>query len=185
MMTIAEYVQIVATTIGILAGLLGLYKYFSDKRQKELREWQKVVIYKIFRQNEAKAMTFLDILARYRTEAQAFPAFDLKKSEISDDALRRVLIELTSSNILSMERSDSFRLQGIVKLDWDEKVQLVNQELVRMIASSPFKYTVDEFVKDVAPKIGMEIPILRGWIKKSIAEKYLEADDQNRLAFPP
>ena len=68
-MTIAEYIQITATIIGMPAGLIALYKYFSDKRQKELREWQKVVIYKILRQNETRGLTFIDLLSKYRSEA--------------------------------------------------------------------------------------------------------------------
>jgi len=182
-MSTAESVQIVATIIGMPAALVALYKYFSDQRQKELREWQKVVVYKILRQNEIKALPFLELLSAYRTEAQAFPAFDLKKSEISEDTLRRVLLELVSAYVVSIEPSDSFRLQGIIKLGWDEKVQAVNRELARLVAPSPHTFTVDDFVKEAAPRIGMEIPVLRAWIRRSITEKYLEVDDQDRLAF--
>ncbi|MFP5344810.1 MAG: hypothetical protein ACLGGU_04115, partial [Gammaproteobacteria bacterium] len=113
-MTVADvqpFVQVAGTIVGISGGLLALYKYLCDKREKELREWQKVVIYKIFRQNETKPLGFTGILEKYRIEAQAFVAVDLKKTEISEDALRRVLLELTSSNILSLRPNDSFQLQ--------------------------------------------------------------------------
>jgi hypothetical protein len=171
--------------VGILGGLLGLYKYFSDKREKELREWQKVVIYKIFRQNETKVLGFTEILEKYRIEAQAFVAIDLKKTEISEDALRRVLLELTSSNILSLEPNDSFQLKvAKAKPDPTELLERVNQELLRLVAPNPFVYKLDDVVREISPRVGIEIPILRNELRKSIEMGYLAIDDQDRIAFP-
>ncbi len=86
---VQPFVQMVATLAGLSGGLFGLYKYFSDKREKELREWQKVVIYKIFRQKEMEALSFSLILEKYQITAQAFIDIDLKSREISEGALRR------------------------------------------------------------------------------------------------
>jgi hypothetical protein len=174
-----------ALLIGISGGLLGLYKYFSDKREKELREWQKVVIYKIFRQNEMKALSFTDVLEKYRIEAQAFLDVDLKKKEVSENALRRVLLELASSNILSMEPSDSFRLKVVVeKADPRDLLQQVNRELVRMVAPNPFVYTIDEVLKEIAPKVGVEIPLLRNDLKQAVTAGKFVVDEAGRIAFP-
>ena len=179
-------VQMAATVIGISGGLFGLYKYFSDKREKELREWQKVVIYKIFRQNEMKALGFTDVLEKYRIEAQAFVGVDLKKKEVSEDALRRVLLELASSSILSMEPSDSFRLKvAVEKPDPFGILQRVNRELVQMVAPNPFVYTLDEVLKEIAPKVGIEIPLLRNDLKQAIAQGRFIVDKAGRIAFPP
>lgn len=173
-------VQTVATIVAILGGLLALYKYFSDRREQELREWQKVVIYKIFRQNEPRSLSFNEILGYYRSEAQAFAAVNLKKKEISEDALRRVLLELVSSNIITLERNDTFSLKGVKA----EMLELVNRELLRVVGQNPFQYTLDEVVKEISPKIGMEIPLLRNWLKQSIKQNLLVLDDQGRIAFP-
>jgi hypothetical protein len=187
-MTVADvqpFVQMTATIVAISGGLLGLYKYFSDKRARELREWQKVVIYKIFRQNETKVLGFIEILEKYRIEAQAFVAVDLKKTEISEDALRRVLLELTSSNILSFELNDSFRLKvAKAKSDPLELLERLNQELVRVVAPNPFVYTLDEVLKEISPKVGIEIPLLRNTLRQSIDQGFLVLDDKDRIAFP-
>lgn len=178
-------VQMAATVVGVSGVLLALYKYFSDKRDKELREWQKIVIYKIFRQNETKALGFTDVLEKYRIEAQAFVDVNLKKKEVSEDALRRVLLELTSSTILSLEPSDSFRLNvAVEKLDLVALLQSVNKELVRLVAPNPFVYTLDDILKEIAPKVGIEIPLLRTDFKQSIAAGNLVMDEQGRIAFP-
>ena len=186
-MTVADvqpFVQMAAMIVGISGGLLGLYKYFSDKREKELREWQKVVIYKIFRQNETKILGFIEVLEKYRVEAQAFVAVDLKKTEISEDALRRVLLELTSSNVLSFEPNDSFRLNvAKAKSDPQEIFERLNKELVRVVAPNPFVYTIDEVLKEISPKVGIEIPLLRNALKQSIAQGFFVLDDKDRIAF--
>jgi len=186
-MSIADakpFVDIAATGIAISGGLLGLYKYFSDKREQELREWQKVVIYKFFRQNELRSLAFTAILDKYRIEAQAFVDVDLKKKEVSEDALRRVLLELASAGILSMEPSDSFRLKiAVPKVDLDSLRQQVNQELVRMVAPNPNVYTLDEVLKDIAPKVGIEIALLRADLRQAIAAGNFVVDKDGRIAF--
>lgn len=187
-MTLADtqtVIQLIATVVGISGGLLGLYKYFSDKREKELREWQKVVIYRICRQAETKAYTFLELLEKYRVEAQAVVDVDLKKREMSEDALRRVLLELTSSNILSLEPGDAYKLKvSATKTDLLATLQLVNQELVRVVAPNPFVYTLDEVLKEIAPKVGIDIPLLRTDFRQAIAQGNLVQDEQGRVAFP-
>jgi hypothetical protein len=187
-MTLTEIkplIEMAATIIGISAGVIGLYKYFSDKRGKELREWQKVVIYKVLRQNETEPMRFTDILDRYRSEAQAFVTVDLRKNEVSEDALRRVLLELAGSDIVSLEPNDSFLLKLEKTQTFSQaRLEFINQELVRVIAPNPFVYTLDEFVKEVSSKIGMPMPLLRNWIKQSVSQGGLEIDSNGRLAFP-
>jgi hypothetical protein len=180
-----QVVQVVATIVGISGGTIGLVKYFSDKRNNELREWQKVVLYKILRQNESKAVGFTSLLEKYRIEAQAFRDIDLKKTEVSEDALRRVLLELASSKIVTLETDDSFRLAvSVKKTDVHDLLENINRELVKLIGTNPFVYKLDEVVKEIAPKVGLEIPILRTELRRSIANGFLTADDSDRIAFP-
>jgi len=180
-----QIIQITATVIGITGGLLALYKYFADKREKELREWQKVVVYKIFRQNELVTQSFNALLDKYRSEANAFVDIDLKKKEISEDSLRRILLELVSSGILSMELSDSFRLKvSKPKQDPGELADKMNAVLVEIVGANPFVYTIDEVAKDMSPKVNVPIPLIKNSIRSSIQIGYLVLDDKERLAFP-
>jgi len=178
-------VQLAATVIGISGGLLGLYKYFSDRRDHELREWQKVVIYKLFRRNELKAQSFNDILSQYRGEAQAVAGIDLKKKELSEDTLRRILIELASSGILSMQPGDSFQLKvTVAKVDASEQIQQINDALVEVVGANPHVYTLDEVLKEIAPKLHMAIPLLRNTINMAIREGNLVLDEKGHVSFP-
>lgn len=180
-----QIIQITATVIGITGGLLALYKYFAERREKELREWQKVVIYRIFRQNELTTQTFTHILEKYRSEATAFEDINLKKKEISEDSLRRVLLELVSSGILSMELADSFRLKvSKPKQDPIELTEKMNTALVEIVGANPFVYTVDEVAKEMSPKVNVPIPLIKNSIRASIEVGYLVLDDKKRLSFP-
>lgn len=130
-------------------------------------------------------MRFTQILEKYRIEAQAFTDVDLKKKEIGEDALRRVLLELTSSNILSMEPSDSFRLKiAAEKPDPFVIMQGINKELAQMVGANPFVYTLDDVLKAIAPKVGIEMPLLRTDFRQAIAQGNLVVDEAGRIAFP-
>ena len=103
-------VTVSGTIIAIVGGLLGLRKYFTDKHEVIYREWQKVVIQKLFADSDAPEIPFSLILEKYRIEARAIKDFNLKKGEISENSLRRVLIELVTSNILCMRAKDIYKL---------------------------------------------------------------------------
>lgn len=182
---IYKFIQVTATILAVAGGLIAIVKYFSERREKELREWQKVVIYKILRRTEMESVKFTELLKSYRSEAQAFRDIDLSKKEISEDSLRRVLVELTSSGVVKMDPMDSFKLNiAQEKPDPTELLKKVNDELVRLVGQNPYAYTIDVFAKDVAQKVGLEIPILKNELRKSINIGLLVIDDEGRLAFP-
>lgn len=180
-----ELFRSVAAIAAIVGGTIGLIKFLTDKREKEVREWQKVVLYRILRQDELNPMAFTTLLEKYRVEAQAFVNVDLKKGEISEDALRRVLLELVSSNVVSLEPSGAFRLKiATTTVDQYELLNRLNAELAKIVGANPHTYTIDEIAKEISPKIGMDIPILRDTLRVSIAAGFLEEDSNGRIAFP-
>ncbi len=179
-----EIVTVSATVIAIVGGLLGLVKFFSDKREVNIKEWQKVVIQKLFEQSDDKILSFGRVLEKYRSEAQAFAAYNLKKGEISEDSLRRVLIELTASNILCMKDKDAYKLNiDESKIDQYELQQKMNSELVKIIGASPFVYTLDEVAKQIGHKLGIEFQLVKGSLKLSIDQDLIEEDEKGRIAF--
>lgn len=183
--TVQSTLQLLATLVGVVGGLLALYKHFADKREAELREWQKVVLYKIFRQNEKQPLSFTLLLEKYRLEAQAFAEVNVKKREISEDALRRILLELTASGIVRMEASDAFRLQITVeKFDPIDTLRRINDELIDIIAPNPYLYTVDEVLKLLSPRVGIAIPLLRTDFKKAIEVGNFVLNESGKVAFP-
>ena len=182
---IQQIIQLIATVIGISGGLLALFKYFSDRREKELREWQKVVIYRIFRQNELSPQSFGNLLDKYRSEANAFVDINLKKKEISEDSLRRIILELVSSNIISMEPLDSFRLKvSQQKIDPIEMGNKINAALLEIVGANPFVYTLDEVAKQMSAKLNIPIQLLKNDLRVTIDNNLLEMDDKKRIGFP-
>jgi hypothetical protein len=180
-----DVIQSTAAVIGVAGGLVGLYKYLSEKREKELREWQKVIIYRIFRQDELSSLTFSRILEKYRIEAQAIRDFDLNKKEISEDALRRVLLELSSSGILNLVPSDSFKLKvEVPKLDVTERFEQFNSELFNLIGSSPFVYTLEDVANRLADKIGIAPLRLQADMNNFVGQGQLVMNEDRRIAFP-
>ena len=181
-----ELLKIAAAVAAIVGGSIGLIKFLADRREKEVREWQKVVLYKILRQDELSPLTFSTLLEKYRVEAQAFSDVDLKKREISEDALRRVLLELVSSNVVSLEPSGSFRLKiTLAKIDQFEMQNRLNDELAKLVGANPHVYTLDDVAKEIAPKLGLHISIVRNTLRVSIEQLgTLEIDSNGHLAFP-
>jgi hypothetical protein len=182
-----DVVTISGTVVAIVGGFIGLLKFFSDKRETTIREWQKVVIQKLFQQVEGKSMSFSTILQQYRSEAQAFAAYDLKKAEISEDSLRRVLIELVASNILCMEAKDSYKLYIPKKAMFEDAYELtqkINSELVKVIGPSPYMYKLDEVAKKIGEAVGVAFQLIKGNLLQSIDAGLLMEDKEGYIAFP-
>ena len=183
---IKAIIELTATVIGIGGGLFGLYKYFSDQREKELREWQKVIIYKIFRQEEQKSLSFGRILEKYRSEGLATPKFNLKKEEINEYTLRRILLELTSSGILTQFPSDSFKLEIQKTFDIEKANLAFFKKQDDLIDKN--KFTIREVAIEMwefSKSLGDEIPISRIQtdIRQGIKEGYYKLNENGCIGF--
>ncbi|WP_274063453.1 hypothetical protein [Vibrio parahaemolyticus] len=126
-------------------------------------------------------------LSAYRLEAQAFQEFALPKKEITENALHRVLLELIYTTAIEQRENNSYRLR-IVKEQFNlqDLVMKFNSELVRVIGSNPYLYTVDEVLKEIAPKLGLadRIPLLHNDLLGAINNRKFVLDEHGRIAFP-
>ncbi|MGR5503749.1 hypothetical protein ACQKP3_23735 [Vibrio sp. DNB22_10_4] len=186
-MDMVEIVKLVSTLVAICGGFFAMHKHFSDRREKEIREWQKVIMLRILRKEESADWKFDDLLAAYRLEAQAFQDHALPKKEISENALQRVLLELISTTVIEQRLDNSYRL-CIIKDEFNlqDLVMQFNSELVRVIGSNPYLYTVDEVLKEIAPRLGLEdkIPLLHNDLVGAINNQKFVLDTNGKIAFP-
>lgn len=174
----------ISTTIGIIGGLTGLLKYFSAKRDAELREWQKVIIHKLLRESENASASFARLLERYRSEAQAFEDITVRKSEISEISLRRVLMDMIASGIVLPEAQDSYRLKLAQNTSTPmQQAQELNSEIFKLIGSNPAIYNTEEAAKQIKPHLPYDVPFLRAHMRMLCDAGALETDSADRLSL--
>jgi hypothetical protein len=76
----------------------------EEERRGRVIEWQKVVVYNILQARMLKPdrapMTFEEIRLEYVTQATTVNGIDLKKEELQDLALKRILLDLMSYQLV-------------------------------------------------------------------------------------
>jgi hypothetical protein len=182
---IKDVIQSTATVIGVAGGILGLYRYLSEKREKEVREWQKVVIYRIFQEEgEIEPLAFSRVQEKYLDKAQTLRDFNLSKKEISEDSLQRVLLELSVSGILTLVPKKSFRLKvEVPQLDLVKRNEELNLELTKVIGSHPFVFTIEEVAFKIGEKLKLEPLLCQGSIIAGINAGFLVINNDRKIAF--
>jgi hypothetical protein len=79
----------IAATVGVAGGLAGLAKFFSDRQEKETREWQKVSIYRVLSENESKPIRFTQIRDSHRAEGGSV---NVRRKDLEEKEIRRALL---------------------------------------------------------------------------------------------
>ncbi|WP_226669120.1 hypothetical protein [Microbulbifer aggregans] len=142
-----------STAIAAGAFALSAWIWVSDNHAKKVTDWQSVVVYEVIR--DGKGVTFQDIRTMYLDKAAQLKDFDLSKDDISDSALQKILINLSSSMIVYLDFSDRYYISKQPKRDErsmgnfdDFQIKQDTQEkmrarIVRIIEDDPEKYTTD------------------------------------------
>ena len=69
-----------------------------ETEKKRVESWQRIVIYQIIRTQDGCNFTY--IKTAYLQEAQTLESFSLPKSEIQNDALRKILLSMVVDNLI-------------------------------------------------------------------------------------
>jgi hypothetical protein len=119
------------STFAAAAGLgLALYQHNQKEGEKEVSQWQRVVIYRIV--SEADGVTFQQLKQRYVTEATQLQSFRLPAREIQDDRLHLNLLELQKDRLISLGMNGMYRaLVDIPDLQRDLLASFVKAEIGR------------------------------------------------------
>ena len=178
-------IELIMMGTGIGGGLFGMYKHFSNLREKEIREWQKVIIIKILRQEEQDSLKFETILEKFRSEAQSFDKYNLKKEEFNENTLRRIILELASSNIIIQLQDNRFKLNIFTpKVDKYEMSMKIDKLLNKLVGENRFTYSPEQVAARISEATGAPKDILLADYYNGIKEGYFVLDEHNRMAFP-
>jgi len=172
----------IATTVGIAGGLAGLAKYFSDRQEKETREWQKVSIYRVLRENESYPTRFTQIRDSHRAEGGAV---NVSRKDLNEDEIRRALLEMKASGIVEFYPDDSFKLDIIEpKFDPAAEFQKLNLAIDKVIGEAPpFPYSLNEAASRIAEIVGDNSKRMAATLNQSVKAGYFVLNDSGKIAY--
>jgi hypothetical protein len=189
---VKDVIGLVGTVVGVGGFIVGLVWHFGDVKDKNIREWQKVVVQKILQQSGGADLPFNRIKELYRGEAQAFAGATLSKADISEDTLRRVMVELVSSNIAVQGAGDVYSLKiSLVAPDLAAEAQrrnfLDNQKLtdaaLKYLKVNGYRNTAPELVSQLSQTTGIDAEHVELFLMISLQQGSLVLDDQKRVAL--
>lgn len=171
----------IAATVGIAGGLAGLAKYFSDRQEKETREWQKVSIYRVLRENQSTPTKFAVIRDSHRAEGGAV---NVRKKDLVEDEIRRALLEMKASGIVAFCPDDSFRLDiSEPKFDPAAEFQKASLAIDQVIGEAPpFTYSVKEAASQIAEIVGDNKKRMIATLIQSINAGFFVVNNSGKIA---
>jgi hypothetical protein len=112
---IAYVAAISSGFVAVFTIIFAIYQYTRKNYAEELRKWQKVVIYNMIL--EEPGITYAGIVAKYVAESSRFQTFKLKKKDIQNDELDRVLMELIQYGLISIDANRDKKLSGFYTIN--------------------------------------------------------------------
>jgi hypothetical protein len=172
----------IAATVGIAGGLIGLSKYFSDRQEKETREWQKVSIYRVLRENESRPTRFAQIRDSHRAEGGAVR---VRRKDLDEDEIRRALLEMKASGIIEFYPDDSFSLDIIEKkTDPLVELQRLNEAIYKVIGENPpFTYYLNEAASKIAEILGENTKAVVNTLHQAVMAGNFVLNDSGKIAY--
>lgn len=186
------------TAISMLAAAAGLglalYQHNQKELEKEVAQWQRVLIYKIV--SEGNGVSFRDLKLRYVTEATQLQSFKLPAKEIQDDALRFNLLDLQKDRLVILGINGTYRpVVDIPDLQRDLIISLVKTEssrkdayyvqrpkILRLIDKESGRYTTEELYQRVRDeKIDVSEDDFYNLVSSLRFERFVNRDDRGRL----
>ena len=171
--------------------------------QTEKRAWQEVVVQRYLVSVDRQGAKFQEILHAYRSEAQARPK-ELSRDELTEPALRRVLVSLVYKRVVEQLSDDRYRVScpndaveniqesmadGMLKM-LGTQAELVadhglKRQLYAAISKSPFEMTVPELILEVSEKGGATPIEIQSLLAQEIARQRLRTNEELRVGFGP
>ena len=83
---------------------------FRRSREYEVWRWQRVVISEIFQNSPRKTYSFDELSEKYKAASVKYKKRSLSDNDLSDDALRSILVNLVSSAVVCQTKDGGYRL---------------------------------------------------------------------------
>jgi hypothetical protein len=125
----AQTLTAISLAISAFAGGIAVLKYRDDLREAQRLRWQKATVQKIFQQHE-KIMTFEKIRTHYRSEAAEMMGGVLGKTDIEEESLRQILVDLCGDSVIVQMGNDNYSVSTY--LSSMEKMQGTTNEMLQL-----------------------------------------------------
>ena len=190
-----------AAIVAALGFVVSIYKTRSDRREQETREWQKTAVFRYLSKRDQSGTTLDEVLQWYRTEAYS-QIKELPKSDLTEAALRRVILELLADHAIEMTGNDLYRV-NLIDISHEEIRQqmagamsgmlgfqntLINDVelkkfVYKLIGSAPNKMSIDEVVVKIVEDTLNTSEEARAFLAQEVAQKKLYLDSAEKIGF--
>ncbi|WP_147106073.1 hypothetical protein [Tateyamaria sp. syn59] len=153
-MSYAEFLdtlRTVAVCLGAFAAIVGVWKYRSDAAAARKLRWQKTTVQAIL-QAPGKPVSFEDLKTKYRSFAAEHMRQKLGADDISDEALRMILVDLCADNVLVQMGEDQYALTtylGQMEAMKDVSAKVVALQETFFAAQLEFLAKQDESIREM------------------------------------
>lgn len=186
-------ISLVAGTIGVLISLISLSlsqrELGKASRESRTQQWQAVAVYSIIDRGGADGSSFEDIKSMYLDAAQQFAEYEIPKSSISDESLKRVLLDLISGRAVVPVGGSKYRVAYEPYMNRDPNIKFgqrmmdVSRQAAFYVTTEPNHYTVDALVTKLEPEFpDLNATDLRMIISDGIRMKFLVVNQDKKLS---
>jgi hypothetical protein len=111
--------QALTAVVAVLALGFSLWVRFGDQRLSQTRDWQHVVIYTVIEELSLNKRhpTLVEVQAHYLQKAQQLMTFRIRRKELQEGKLRRVLMDLQAQGLVELGNDARYRLPSKSALD--------------------------------------------------------------------
>jgi hypothetical protein len=154
-------VSIISVIIAVTATAYAIAKDFDQKSKDRIQHWQQVVIYKIIEDGTKsgdRAIGFEDIRKQYVTEASASEGGDIPKGELQPWALRRVLLDLITTQAVYQTLDDRYAIQRSStnpRADRASVEEKAKYEILNILSREGGKYDYSQLAQHVTDTLKM------------------------------
>jgi len=155
----------VSAIVATMAFVFSVWNQYQRQRNQQISRWQKAVIHQMFQKTAMTSLSFEEMQEKYRVEASAFP-INIKKKELSSEALRVIIMEMVANRIIEQEGEDLYtiynwqnqsdirderifdEMQGAIGslIDSAREPMKIRSELFKILIRNPDKYNISELI---------------------------------------
>jgi hypothetical protein len=161
MLLLAQILGILASAAAVLGLLVTGWQIRHELKEKQLQQWEEVVVYSICVEGGIKGVTLKEIQGDYDTAAKNLPVA-LPREAQQTDTVKRTLISLEEKNaIVYLPNGTYAPLITQPTPSYSPKMSLyekVDARVVRLVRQEPHKYTEDQ----LRSLVGQEFPEMTG-----------------------
>ena len=198
-MSYEETILSVTAIVATITFLWSVVRQRQRDKEADLRAWQSAAVQSFFEQCGPIGAELNEVLQWYRTDAMArFPGGS--KSELSELACRRGLMDLVDRDVIEQIDSSRYRLSTVdtagdvlsdmmkpmmgsaTPIRGDKKVQ---KAIHSVVAAKTFSRTLDAAIVEVSEKTGALAASVRTVLAFEVGKPRLQTNEQNMLGVCP